>query len=95
MKDPDIEIRKWKLEREKGCLLFVLQFSIPALIGIILAKAIEPLLSPDKTWGWLQTNDLLLSLFGGSVFVFPVSYAIWWWRERKYKRHMASIERRT
>ncbi len=95
MKDPDIELAKWKLERKKGRLKFVIGTSFPAIFGVLIGRSIEPIFISETAWGWEQTIDVLLHFAIGLVVVFPLSCVVWWWRERKYKRHIARFEPHT
>ncbi len=95
MKDPDIELAKWKLERKKGMLSFVIRSSIPAIIGVIIGRSIEPLFFSEVAWSWAQANDLLINIAIGLVVVLPLSSLHWWWRERKYQQHIARFEHHT
>ncbi|MEZ8290559.1 hypothetical protein [Vibrio sp. 10N.237.312.B06] len=48
----------------------------------------------ESVWGWAQTTDVLMSGFWGSIGAIPLSYAIWCWREKKYKHHVANFQQR-
>nr|WP_217906471.1 hypothetical protein [Vibrio sp. JPW-9-11-11] len=91
VKDPDIELSKWKLERKKGSLRFTIRTSFPAIFGVMVGRSIEPLFISQVAWGWTQTADVLVSGFWGAIGAIPVSYGVWCWREQKYKRHAANL----
>ncbi|MBW3697723.1 hypothetical protein EK599_18750 [Vibrio sp. T187] len=95
MKDPDIELSKWKLERRKGSLSFVARTCSPAIFGVMVGRAIEPMFMSEEAWGWAQASDIFISGFWASLGAIPLSFVIWWWRERKYKRHIARFESHT
>ncbi len=92
MKDPDIEISNWKLERKKGLLRFVIRTSFPVIIGLMLGRIIEPLFFSEAGWSWELTKDLLVNFVIGLVVVPPISSVHWWWCERKYQRHISRFE---
>ena len=95
VKDPDVEFSKWKLERKKGSLRFTARTSFPAILGVMVGRSIEPLFMSETAWGWIQTTDVLMSGFWSSIGAIPLSYAIWFWREKKYKHHVANLQKRT
>ncbi|GIU03030.1 hypothetical protein [Shewanella algidipiscicola] len=95
MKDPDDEFSKWKFEREKGCFRFAVCMSFPAILGVMIGQSIDPIFISEVAWSWVQTIDILISGFWASVGAFPLSFVIWWWREKKYKRHIAKFEKHT
>ncbi|EHV5548584.1 hypothetical protein K0W37_004576 [Vibrio parahaemolyticus] len=92
VKDPDIEISKWKLEREQGSFRFAVRISFPVILGAMIFRTIEPMFNAEAVWGWEQVTDILMIGFWTSVGAIPFSFVIWWWRERKYKRHLARFE---
>ncbi|OLQ83764.1 hypothetical protein BIT28_25095 [Photobacterium proteolyticum] len=95
MKDSDIEFSKWKLEREKGSLRFTARTAFSGVLGVMIGRSIDPLFISETAWGWMQTTDVLMSGFWASIGAIPVSYAMWCWREKKYKRHVARLQQRT
>lgn len=50
MKDSDVELSKWKKEREKGRVWFVIHTSFPAILGVMIGRSIEPVLLSDEAW---------------------------------------------
>ncbi|CAH1601931.1 conserved hypothetical protein [Vibrio jasicida] len=95
MKDPDDELSSWKFEREKGSFKFAVRTSVPAILGVMIGRSIDSIFISDTAWSWTQTTDLLASGCWASVGAFPLSFLIWWWREKKYKRHIAKFEKHT
>lgn len=92
LKDPDIEFSEWKLERKKGRFSFVVRTSFPAIVGVMIGRSIDPIFISEAAWGWSQATAILMSGLWASVGAFPLSLVIWWWREKKYKRHIARFE---
>ncbi|EAS66267.1 MULTISPECIES: hypothetical protein [Photobacterium] len=95
MKDPDIEFSKWKFERKQGSFRFAVRTSLPAILGVMVGSSIEPIFISKIAWSWAQTTNILATGFWASVGAFPFSLVIWWWREKKYKRHIAKFEKHT
>lgn len=50
MKDSDVELSKWKQEREKGRVWFVIHTSFPGILGVMIGRSIEPVLLSDEAW---------------------------------------------
>ncbi|MDN3682038.1 hypothetical protein QWZ04_17155 [Vibrio tapetis subsp. quintayensis] len=92
MKDPDTEFSEWKIERKKGIVRFVVRTSLPAILGIMIGRSIELIFISETAWSWTQTTDIFMSGFWASIGAIPLSFLIWWWRERKYKRHIAKFK---
>ena len=40
MQDQDLEISKWRQQRKKGLLRFIVSSSLPAFLGVIIGKFI-------------------------------------------------------
>ncbi|MEJ2762960.1 hypothetical protein VV869_03160 [Photobacterium sp. MCCC 1A19761] len=95
MKDPDVEFSKWKLERKKGSFSFAVRTSFPAILGVMIGRSIEPIFISEIALSWAQTTDILMSGFWALIGAFPFSFVIWWWREKKYKRHIARFKQHT
>lgn len=93
MKDPDIELSKWKQERKNGRLRFVVRTATPVIVGMMIWWSIEPMFISETPWGWAQTIDILSKGFGAVVGAITCSCIWWWWRERKYKRHIAKFDK--
>ncbi|MEH0740436.1 hypothetical protein H4F05_02835 [Vibrio cholerae] len=74
MKDSDVELSKWKQEREKGRVWFVIHTSFPAILGVMIGRSIEPVLLSDEAWSWTQTTDILTSGLWASAGAIPVSF---------------------
>ncbi|MFH4559131.1 hypothetical protein [Vibrio diabolicus] len=95
MRDPDIEFSKWKQERKKGSVRFVISISLPGILGVMVGRSIHLLFFSEAAWDWIQTVDILISGFWAAVGAIPFSFVIWWWREKKYHRHIVSLKKRT
>ncbi|WP_318416306.1 hypothetical protein [Photobacterium leiognathi] len=91
MKDPDIELSKWKQERKKGRFRFVVRTATPVIVGMMIWWSIEPMFISETAWGWAQTIDILSKGFGAVVGAITCSCI--WWRERKYKCHIAKFDK--
>ena len=88
MQDQDLEISKWRQQRKKGLLRFIVSSSsLPAFLGVIIGKFIGAFLFTDNGFNDLFIQEIIIS-FTALVTVLPLLSIIHWrWKERKYRLH--------
>ncbi|MCP4955205.1 MAG: hypothetical protein GY919_06225 [Photobacterium aquimaris] len=87
MSDHDLEISKWRQQRKKGLLRFIVSNSLPAFLGVIIGKFIGTLLINNNGFSDVFVREIIIS-FIALVTILPLlSILHWQWKERKYRLH--------
>ncbi|MGF1903425.1 hypothetical protein [Aliivibrio sifiae] len=93
MKNPDIAFHKWKNERKRGMISYMIRSSSLALFGLLVGHILAGFIYPSSAryLSSIQESAIYITIAIGVLI--PTSLISWFLRERKYQNHLSKLKR--